>query len=168
MSGLTARSTRLGKDRTIIYPSNVTSSTTSHDKNGVLTCNKYYRSPSLLLRLSTRTPLSIMPVEFRSATERFKIPEADGNHVFFRELETSQTARTFRMSLILDTTGDIFGTKSGSSSDRLVGIWFRIEKGPEAGPGVHDYDESGVVFEGMCCRIRGAFARTELTSTQAR
>jgi hypothetical protein len=30
----------------------------------------------------------------------------------------------------------------------MAGIWFRIERGPPAGPGVHDYDESGVVWEG--------------------
>lgn len=46
--------------------------------------------------------------------------------------------------------GDIFGTKAETSSDRLAGIWFRIEKGPEVGPGVHSYDESGVVWEGNC------------------
>ncbi|KAI7081983.1 hypothetical protein KC356_g8738 [Hortaea werneckii] len=68
-----------------------------------------------------------MPVEYQSSTERFKIPEADGSHVFFR---------------------DIFGTNSKHSTDRMAGIWFRIEKGPEAGPPRHTYDESGVVWEG--------------------
>ncbi|EGP84242.1 unnamed protein product [Zymoseptoria tritici ST99CH_1A5] len=69
-----------------------------------------------------------MPVDFQSATERFKIPEAFGSHVFFR---------------------DIAGTKDADrAQDRLVGIWFRIEKGPEVGPGIHGYDECGVVWEG--------------------
>ncbi|KAL1583156.1 hypothetical protein WHR41_07919 [Cladosporium halotolerans] len=68
-----------------------------------------------------------MVVEYHSATERFKIPEAVGDYVFFR---------------------DIFGTKAEANLDRLAGIWFRIEKGPEVGPGVHSYDESGVVWEG--------------------
>lgn len=35
----------------------------------------------------------------------------------------------------------------------MVGIWFRIEKGPEVGPGVHGYDESGVVYEGIAARL---------------
>merc|ERR1711939_835071 len=68
-----------------------------------------------------------MPVVYQSSTERFKIPEADGSHVFFR---------------------DIFGTTAEHSTDRMAGIWFRIEKGPEAGPPRHTYDESGVVWEG--------------------
>lgn len=49
----------------------------------------------------------------------------------------------------LKISGDIFGTNEETQSDRMAGIWFRIEKGSEAGPGVHDYDESGIVWEGI-------------------
>jgi hypothetical protein len=41
---------------------------------------------------------------------------------------------------------DLFESKT--TKDPMVGIWFRIEQGPPVGPGVHAYDESGVVFEG--------------------
>ena len=45
---------------------------------------------------------------------------------------------------------DIFNTKESTPQDPLAGIWYRIEKGgPPVGPGVHGYDESGVVYEGM-------------------
>lgn len=49
----------------------------------------------------------------------------------------------------LNLPDDIFNSKGETTQDPLAGIWFRIEKGPPIGPGLHGYDESGVVYEGM-------------------
>ncbi|EUC30524.1 hypothetical protein COCCADRAFT_103706 [Bipolaris zeicola 26-R-13] len=68
-----------------------------------------------------------MPVEFKSATERYKLTDQVDKYVFF---------------------DDIFNSKGETTQDPLAGIWFRIEKGPPIGPGLHGYDESGVVYEG--------------------
>lgn len=98
-----------------------------------------------------------MPVEYQSSTERFKIPEADGSHVFFREcvLRSAREGIETYMTLL----GDIFGTTAEHSTDRMAGIWFRIEKGPEAGPPRHTYDESGVVWEGTMTSLDVPFNR---------
>ncbi|KAG9854675.1 hypothetical protein KCU98_g1878, partial [Aureobasidium melanogenum] len=67
-----------------------------------------------------------MVVDYKSVTERFKIPDQINNYVFW---------------------SDIFNTPDTTLRDPLAGIWFRIEQGPPVGPGVHGYDEAGVVWE---------------------
>ncbi|KAH4064322.1 hypothetical protein HBI38_172540 [Parastagonospora nodorum] len=66
-----------------------------------------------------------MPVDYLPASARSNISKQIGDYVFFDDLLESKTTK-----------------------DPMVGIWFRIEQGPPVGPGVHAYDESGVVFEG--------------------
>ncbi|KAF2993858.1 hypothetical protein E8E13_000661 [Curvularia kusanoi] len=68
-----------------------------------------------------------MPIEYKSAAERHKLTDQVDKYVFF---------------------DDIFNTTAETFQNPLAGIWFRIEKGPPVGPGIHDYDESGVVYEG--------------------
>ncbi|KAG9569237.1 hypothetical protein KCU71_g2356, partial [Aureobasidium melanogenum] len=67
-----------------------------------------------------------MVVDYQSATERFKIPDQINRYVYW---------------------SDVFNTPDTTLKDPLAGIWFRIEKGPPVGPGVHGYDEAGVVWE---------------------
>ncbi|KAH0043885.1 hypothetical protein KCU78_g497, partial [Aureobasidium melanogenum] len=67
-----------------------------------------------------------MVVDYKSATERFKVPDQINNYVFW---------------------SDIFNTPDTTLRDPLAGIWFRIEQGPPVGPGVHGYDEAGMVWE---------------------
>lgn len=61
-------------------------------------------------------------------------------------------------------TGDIFNTPDTTLKDPLAGIWFRIEKGPPVGPGIHGYDEAGVVWEGMGLLLPTDFVMLRLLS----
>lgn len=52
--------------------------------------------------------------------------------------------RKSSISLRCVCTEDLLGTESDK-----VGSWFRIESGPEATPPKYEYDEVGVVIEGI-------------------
>lgn len=44
---------------------------------------------------------------------------------------------------------DLIGTERKDVADPIVGAWFRIEKGPESTPPTYEYDEFGVVIDGI-------------------
>jgi hypothetical protein len=46
-------------------------------------------------------------------------------------------------------TEDLLGTEKDKIVNPIVGSWFRIESGPEATPPKYEYDEVGVVIEGI-------------------
>lgn len=43
----------------------------------------------------------------------------------------------------------MLGTERKDIVDPIVGAWFRMEKGPESTPPTYEYDEFGVVIEGI-------------------
>lgn len=87
-----------------------------------------------------------MPVDYKSAAERYKLTDQINQYVFFGQSYRNEQSGIPILTHMLD---DIFNTKESTTEDPLAGIWFRIEKGgPPVGPGIHGYDESGVVYEG--------------------
>lgn len=85
-----------------------------------------------------------MPFQVKDKTERFKLPALPGiPNVFF-----SRSKLKYPYSL-LTWTDDLLGTERKDVADPLVGAWFRMEKGPEATPPTYEYDEFGVVIEGI-------------------
>lgn len=44
---------------------------------------------------------------------------------------------------------NLIGTERKDVVDPIVGAWFRMEKGPESTPPTYEYDEFGVVIEGI-------------------
>lgn len=91
-----------------------------------------------------------MPVEFKSAAERYKLTDQINKYVFFGKSPYLLRSYEIRNRILIVTLlDDIFNSKGQTIQDPLAGIWFRIEKGgPPIGPGIHGYDESGVVYEG--------------------
>lgn len=87
-----------------------------------------------------------MPFQVKDKTERFKLPAFPGvPNVFFSRSYASH----INAVCAYFKPDDLIGTERKDVADPIVGAWFRMEKGPESTPPTYEYDEFGVVIDGI-------------------